>query len=211
MADLFYLQDSRSNVGSRAMFWRAGGGYTSNLDEAEEFTRDRAVRQYLCRETDLPWPVAYVRNLAQIGVDHQDLDLPREQALAAACADERIYVAYARAWDGNCLIWMSVPAGRGSNLADARTWSLDHAKGFAARGYLPWPKGYIDQHSRPVALAATLDHKRALRSAGLKLPKVKQQRTRSYSNLNNCEGCGRFLSERQRFQDCPNCGAWNAP
>ena len=35
MTDLFYLQDSRSNVGSRAMFWRAGGGYTTNLDEAE--------------------------------------------------------------------------------------------------------------------------------------------------------------------------------
>lgn len=32
MADLFYLQDSRSNVGSRAMFWREGGGYTSNLE-----------------------------------------------------------------------------------------------------------------------------------------------------------------------------------
>ncbi len=26
-ADFFYLQDSRSNVGSRAMFWRDGGGY----------------------------------------------------------------------------------------------------------------------------------------------------------------------------------------
>ncbi|MDP5429929.1 hypothetical protein P3804_11525 [Pseudomonas aeruginosa] len=26
MTDLFYLQDSRSNVGSRATFWRAGGG-----------------------------------------------------------------------------------------------------------------------------------------------------------------------------------------
>lgn len=27
----------------------------------------------------------------------------------------------------------------------------------------------------------------------------------------NCEGCGRFISERQRFYDCPNCGARNAP
>ncbi|HCF5858715.1 TPA: hypothetical protein NIH27_006184, partial [Pseudomonas aeruginosa] len=45
MTDLFYLQDSRSNVGSRAMFWRAGGGYTTNLDEAETFTSAHAVRQ----------------------------------------------------------------------------------------------------------------------------------------------------------------------
>lgn len=61
MTDLFYLQDSRSNVGSRAVFWRAGGGYTTNLDEAETFTSAHAVRQYKCRETDLPWPVDYVR------------------------------------------------------------------------------------------------------------------------------------------------------
>lgn len=209
MSDLFYLQDSRSNVGSRAMFWRLGGGYTSNLDEAEEFTRERAVRQYECRETDLPWPVPYVRGLAQVGVDHQDLDLSREKALSSAPVGDCIYVAYDRAWDGNCLIWMSLPAGKGSDLSVARTWSLDHAAGFVARGYLPWPKGYIDRHARPVAQAATLDHKRAMRSVGLKLPKITRPRIRRYTL--NCDGCGRFLSERQRFFDCPNCGACNAP
>ena len=211
MSDLFYLQDSRSNVGSRAMFWRAGGGYTSNLDEAQEFTRERAVGQYECRETDLPWPVAFVRGLALVGVDHQDLNLPREQALAAAPADDRIYVAYPRIWDGNCLIWMSVYETHGSNLATARTWSASHAEGFTARGYLPWPKSYIDQVSRPVAVASTLDHKQALRSVGLKLPKLKRQSMRRRRDILNCSGCGRFLTERQRFDDCPNCGARNAP
>lgn len=137
MSDLFYLQDSRSNVGSRATFWRAGGGYTTNLDEAETFTRDRAVRQYKCRETDLPWPVDYVRLRAEFGVDHQDLDLSRTQALATAPADDRIYVAYDRDWDGNCLIWIPEAAGRTSNLAAARTWPLDHAGILTARGYAP--------------------------------------------------------------------------
>lgn len=211
MSDLFYLQDSRSNVGSRAMFWRAGGGYTSNLDEAEEFTREGAVRQYECRETDLPWPVAYVRGLAQVGVDHQDIDLPREQALAAAPADDCIYVTYPRVWDGNCLIWFGRNAGIRSNLAHALTWSLAHAEGFTARGYLPWPKSYIDQVARPVAVASTLDHKQALRSVGLKLPKLKRQPTRRRRDILNCSGCGRFLTELQRFDDCPNCGARNAP
>lgn len=210
MSDLFYLQDSRSNVGSRAMFWRDGGGYTSNLDEAEQFTRAAAVKQYECRETDLPWPVDYVRALAEVGVDHQYLDLKPEQALAAAPADDRIYVAYHREWDGNCLIWLLLN-GPTSNLAAASTWSLAHAPGFTARGYVPWPKSYIDQHSRPVVRAFLLDHKKALRAVGLKLPKIQRPRYRSYSNLNNCGGCGRFLSERQRFEDCPNCGARNAP
>ncbi|EPH9814818.1 hypothetical protein ACS37B_004153, partial [Pseudomonas aeruginosa] len=69
MSDLFYLQDSRSNVGSRATFWRAGGGYTTNLDDAETFARERAVKQYENRDSDLPWPVDYVRARAEVGVD----------------------------------------------------------------------------------------------------------------------------------------------
>ncbi|MBA1184530.1 hypothetical protein G7000_05555 [Pseudomonas stutzeri] len=208
MNDIFFLQDSRSNVGSRALFWRLGGGYTSNLDEAEQFTRDKAVKQYECRETDLPWPVAYIRANAQVGVDFQYLDLPNEQALRAAREGDRIYVAYKGHWDGNCLIWMGKD-GRTSNLADATTWSLPHASGFIRRGYTPWPKRYIDEHSRPVAIAASLNHKRALREVGLKLPKIKRQRIRRH--VTHCHGCGRFLSQHQVYGDCPNCDASNAP
>lgn len=211
MSDFFYLQDSRSNVGSRAMFWRNGGGYTSNLSEAEQFTRENAVSQYECRETDIPWPVVYVQGLAQVGVDHQDLDLPNVQALDAAPADDHVYVAYSRDWDGNCLIWRSLSVGSTSNLADASTWSKGHAQGWISRGYVPWPKAYIDQHSRPVVKACMLDHKKALRSVGLKLPKIKPQRRRRYYDLTNCQGCGRFLTEAQRYGYCPNCGGSNAP
>lgn len=154
---------------------RAVGGYTTNLDEAETFTLARAVRQYECRETDLPWPVDYVRARAELGVDHQDLDLSRTQALAGAPADDRIYVAYDRDWDGNCLVWVPEAAGRTSNLTAARTWPLDHAGILTARGLAPWPKSYIDQHARPVAVAASLNHKQALRLFGLKLPKPEHQ------------------------------------
>ncbi len=45
----------------------------------------------------------------------------------------------------------------------------------AARGLAPWPKSYIDQHARPVAVAASLNHKQALRLFGLKLPKPERQ------------------------------------
>lgn len=208
MDDLFYLQDSRSNVGSRAMFWRNGGGYTSNLDEAEQFTLDRAVRQYESRETDLPWPVGYVLALAQVGVDCQYLKLAQAQAVASAPADDRIYVAYKQAWDGNCLIWMGKD-GSTSNLADATTWSLSHAPGFIGRGYVPWPKGYIDQHSRPVVPSCLLNHKQALSSVGLKLPKIKRQKIRRYAH--RCCGCGRFLREIDVYTSCPHCDASNAP
>ncbi|WP_411911409.1 DUF4406 domain-containing protein [Pseudomonas aeruginosa] len=83
----------------------------------------------------------------------------------------------------------------------------------AARGYAHRPKSYIDQHARPVVVAASLNHKQVLRLFGLKLPKPEHQRQRrlSYSTRLNCSGCGRFLTEHQRFDDCPNCGARNAP
>lgn len=208
MTDLFYIQDSRSGVGSRAMFWRAGGGYTSNLDEAEQFTRDRAVGQYESRETDLPWPVEYVRARAEIGVDSQYLSL--SEAEAYLNEDGRVYVAYARDWDGNDLIWIG---GKGptANLEDAIHPGASDAASYSSRDFELWPCGYIIDRSRPVARTSLLDHKQALRAVVLKLPPVKRQRTRSYCSLINCGGCGRFLSDQQRFDDCPNCREGNAP
>lgn len=208
MAEAFYLQDSRTNVGSRAMFWRNGGGYTSNLDEAEQFTRERAVRQFECRDTDLPWPVDYIRAQAETGVDSQYLF--RSEAEAYRNEDGRVYVAYAREWDGNDLVWRS---GKGptANLEYAIHPGATDAAGYLAQGFELWPCGYIAERCRTVVRAALLDHKQALRSVGLKLPKLTRPRHRNYSSRLNCDSCGRFLSERQQFNDCLNCGASNAP
>ena len=206
MPDLFYMQDSRSNVGSRAMFWRDGGGYTSNLDEAEQFTRERALRQYECRETDLPWPVDYVRALAEVGVDSQYLT--RSEAEAYRNEDGRVYVAYAREWDGNDLVWRGGQRPT-ANLEEAIHPYAANAAGYLAQGFELWPCGYIVERSRPVVRAFLLDHKQALRAVGLKLPKIKRQRIPRYTF--NCHGCGRFLTEAQRYGYCPNCDASNAP
>ena len=190
------------------MFWRNGGGYTSNLNEAEQFTRECAVKQYECRETDLPWPVNYIRARAEVGVDCQYLT--RSEAEAYRNEDGRVYVAYAREWDGNDLVWRG---GKGptANLEDAIHPGEADAAGYLPQGFDLWPCGYIVERSRPVVQAALLDHKQALRLVGLKLPKLKRPRYRRYNYRLNCDGCGRFLSDRQRFEDCPNCGARNAP
>lgn len=211
MSDLFYLQDSRSNVGSRAMFWRDGGGYTSNLDEAEQFTREAAVKQYECRETDLPWPVDYVLARSEVGVDHQYIDDAEAQAFDTA--DDLVYVAYERMWDGNDLYWIQSHGSSSSNLAEAGTWPAAEAEEARAKGYQAWPKRYIDAHRRTVVQAGKLDHKKALRAVGLKLPKLQRQKARreTYRCGSGYGGCGRFLRPADYYTSCPHCGMGNAP
>lgn len=206
MSDLFYLQDSRSNTGTRAMLWRLGGGYTSNLDQAEQFTMERAVKQFESRETDLPWPVAYIRARAEIGVDCQYLT--RSEAESYRDDDRRVYVSYARDWDGNDLVWIG-GTGPTSNLEEAIHPPASAAADYKRQGFELWPCGYIVERSRPVVRASQLNHKQALGAAGLKLPKITRPRIRRY--ILNCAGCGRFLGEHQVYGDCPNCGENNAP
>lgn len=67
----YYLQDKRSVVGNFLLFWAKGSqGYTTNIDEAEEFTLKEALSH---RATDVPWPVEEMRRIAKPRVDHQNL------------------------------------------------------------------------------------------------------------------------------------------
>lgn len=68
---LFYLQDSRSYAGNSMMWWRRGGGYTSNVMEAEAMSGDRVVAQNQCRHTDIPWPKDYIDARTHVAVDVQ--------------------------------------------------------------------------------------------------------------------------------------------
>lgn len=82
VTDQFYLQDSRQIVGNDMMWWALGGGYTSDVSKAEVFTRDEAQRQHNRRETDVPWPKAYIDAKTRPVVDFQYVS--REDALKEA-------------------------------------------------------------------------------------------------------------------------------
>jgi hypothetical protein len=69
---MFYLQDSRSYVGNDMLFWGIDGrGYTTDLRHAAQFTLEDAARQNRSRETDIPWPVAYIDARQKPVVDMQ--------------------------------------------------------------------------------------------------------------------------------------------
>lgn len=72
-AALYYLQDSRSSsyVGNCPSFWKKGGGYTTNIDEAERMTFEKAMAQHAARDTDLPWLCSEVNAMRRATIDFQ--------------------------------------------------------------------------------------------------------------------------------------------
>jgi hypothetical protein len=89
--NLYYLQDARHHamVGNCPSFWREGGGYTTNLDEAERFTLEAAMKQHKCRETDLPWLCTEVDKLRRPTVDCQYMPRSWDTQRAALAAQAK--------------------------------------------------------------------------------------------------------------------------
>ena len=75
MSNLFYLQDTRGSgcVGNDLLFWKLGGGYTTDISKAEMFTKQSAFGQHACRDTDLPWPKEYLDRYTRLVVDIQNV------------------------------------------------------------------------------------------------------------------------------------------
>ncbi|MCY1180000.1 hypothetical protein D9M73_204270 [compost metagenome] len=73
---------------------------------------------------------------------------------------------------------------------------------------MAWPCAYIDAHSRRLVERDDVDIKEALKGTGIVLPKPWKPRMMMF----NCGGCGRFVSDRQRFEhNCRHCGQDNRP
>lgn len=76
MSDEYYLQDNRSYVGNDVLWWaKDGKGYTTNLSKAHVYTKEQAVSQHNCRESDIPWPKEYVDQKTRPAVDMQYIDI----------------------------------------------------------------------------------------------------------------------------------------
>lgn len=201
----FLLQDSRSNVGDRLMFWQQGGGYTSDLDKAERFTLEQATSQNQSRETDLPWPLAYLMERHELAVDCQYV---KPDAVELGMADAQEAYLYVRGdWNGNDLLFASGGMERSADLRQAERYPLSLARLATAVGMVPIPIELANSLARMVAPGPKMNHKRALKGTGIVLAKP-PRRMRSTCR---CDHCGVFISERQQYDACPKCGGSNAP
>lgn len=206
----YLLQDSRSLTGDRLMFWANGGGYTSNLNDAQRYTLEDAVSQNQSRETDLPWPLAYLGPLAEWAVDHQYV---KPEEVAAELEDATKAHLYARGrWNGNDLIFLTVDGGLTDDLRKAHAFPLIYAVTKAAQQHnnvSVIPHLLAVRLARKVVASGNVNIKQALKGAGIKL--AKPPKRRSQFSRDRCGHCGVFISDAQRFQDCPRCEGSNAP
>lgn len=73
LVEMFYIQDSRTYVGNNIIWWSKFGGYTTDINEAEIFTRKEAFAQNESRDSDIPWSVKYINTKIRHVVDMQDV------------------------------------------------------------------------------------------------------------------------------------------
>jgi hypothetical protein len=70
----WYLQDKRGYVGNDISWWKSGGGYSTDIEQAEVFTKKEAFRQHDSRKSDVPWPKKYIDKHITRVVDMQRVD-----------------------------------------------------------------------------------------------------------------------------------------
>lgn len=74
VGEAYLIQDSRSYVGNAVLWWCDGGaGYTTDIDKAGRFTKEKAETQHRHRKTDVPYRLIDVAPLAIRIVDMQKL------------------------------------------------------------------------------------------------------------------------------------------
>ena len=210
MDDEFYLQDSRNHayVGDGLSFWGFGGyGYVTDLSKAQVFAREGACDH---RDTDIPWPKAYVDARVRVGVDCQNVTLSK--ALDQHPDAAEFYIQKPQRWNGNNLIWLCEDGIFTSDLSKAVRVPRAHAAIWIGKlgqsGAVVWPKPYIDKFARRLVERDDVNINEALRGTGIKLPRQKKPKMLMF----NYEGCSRFISDAQRFvHNCLNCGADNRP
>lgn len=189
----FILQDSRELIGSRINWWREGGSYTTDLNQAQVFTRDDALSQHASRWSDIPWPLSFVRPRHEMAVDFQYIGIhwvPR-------AGTELCYVASRFHFDGNDMFWISGDALT-TDLTKASVFTLDEAFSHfgseaSACTRQVWPKSYVDAKARPIASAVTMTVSDALEGTGITLLRPPTQRRFTP----RCGACGQFVTADQ--------------
>lgn len=188
MIQLFYLRDSRTNVGRSCLFWAKDGcGYTSDLNKAHVYTLEEAQRQFNSRHTDVPLCKELVDELATVRVDCQYLPADGEKA---GC-DEYVISPKGKC-DGNDVYWLGIDmfsVNYKSAFVLSYRRALEHFKllGIDVNIYA---KSEIDAIARRTFQVANINERKMITAAGIRKPKRKRTRHTTGKTRGNCPDCG---------------------
>jgi hypothetical protein len=192
MSQLFYLRDSRSDVGDSCMFWaKDGAGYTTNLEAAHVYTLAEAQCHFNSRATDIPYCKDQVDQLATVRVDHQYLPD------ALATADDLCVIHIVGDYNGNDIYWLT-DAYHSIELTDAL--ELSHADAVNKVAHLAkynvqaeiYSKLSIDNIARRTFQVSNVNKRKMVTVAGIKNnhPR-KRNRATTGRTRGNCPHCGK--------------------
>lgn len=204
---LFYLRDTRSNIGSSCMFWRKNGaGYGSSLDEAELFSLEKA--QKIMNES--PHFVALekesVDSLCLVRVDHQYL------SLTEIIDETQFYIQRnIGEYDGNDIFFETHCGNVSQNLNESGVFTINSAfqKLKEDAGKI-WPKTFIDSISRRIITTDKIDLKKMALKYGVKIKKKKKKKETSGKTRHNCPTCGKIVWSFNPY-DAPYCNIFCEP
>ncbi|MCW3171395.1 hypothetical protein [Shewanella subflava] len=195
MSQLFYLRDSRSNVGDTCMFWAKNGlGYTSDLNKAHVYTKEEAQRYFDSRETDIPYSKDQIDQLATVRVDHQYLPTT---SLPFIEHDTDCVIHIVGDYNGNDIYWLT-DAYHSVEYSDALV--LPQAEALKKAVHLAkynvetviYPKSVIDHIARRTFQVSNVNKRKMVTGAGIKNnhPR-KRNRPTTGRTRGNCPDCGK--------------------
>ncbi|EKO3657427.1 hypothetical protein M3906_000237 [Vibrio metschnikovii] len=190
---------TNGSVGSTVLFWAIDGhGYTTNIDQAEIYTREQAQRDvdnhWLRDKDEFPLCAESVNALAQWRVDCQYI----EKTYPEFTDPNDEYVSVKRNfWDSNDLAF-----GTGMD------WDFDYskAKSFSSADIDPYiesgnqnmyfvPRFHADEIARRTFQKQNINRRKMITAAGIVGLRKKRKRQSAGKTRFNCISCGKIIWE----------------
>lgn len=132
---LFYLRDTRSDIGANASFWRiAGVGYSPDLNNSETFSFEEAKAYYLRNNKQVPLSKKIVDSFSYKTVDSETLD--KVTTLSNFYDGETYVVHVNHSYDGNNIGFIDEHGGVTFDLDSAATPSAEFLNNAERLGFL---------------------------------------------------------------------------
>lgn len=191
MKDRFYLACFRDNVGSNVAFHGNGGcGYTTDIDKADAYTRDKAQQAWeMAREYDQPISADHVDALAVWKVDMQYI--PTETIIDSTVLQ---WVGFQRGrYNGNDVFWLTGKL-HDVDFTKSKIFGFDEVP-IEDESIVYVPFELANKVKRRTFDFSKINRRTMIQGAGLRTPdRIKREKRRKYNPKTrmNCPSCGKI-------------------